>query len=93
MARRLPFLLLLLLPFVLAPQAAGDDLSHKAAVDAQLAQLRAKMSASSAKEDALSSHISSVTGDIRALERRSGDVAARLKTLQADLELHRLRLV
>jgi murein DD-endopeptidase MepM/ murein hydrolase activator NlpD len=93
MAHRLPLLLLLLLPFVLAPQAAGDDVSHKAAVDAQLAQLRAKMSASSAREDALSSHISSVTGDIRTLERRSGDVAARLKSLQADLELHRARLV
>ena len=49
--------------------------------------------ASSAKEDSLSSHISSVTGDIRALERRSGDVAARLKSLQADLDLHRARLV
>lgn len=94
MARRLPLLLLLLLlPFVLAPQAAGDDVSHKTAVDAQLAQLRAKMAAASAKEDALSSHISSVTGDIRVLERRSGDVAAQLKSLQADLELHRARLV
>jgi len=93
MARRLPLLLLLLLPFVLAPQAAGDDVSHKAAVDAQLSQLRAKMAAASAREDALSSHISGVTGDIRALERRSGDVAARLKSLQADLELHRARLV
>ena len=93
MARRLPLLLFLVLPFVLAPQAAGDDVSHKAAVDAQLAQLRAKMSAAAAKEDALSSHISSVTGDIRALERRSGDVAAKLKSLQADLELHRARLV
>src|SRR3954452_2026362 len=93
MARRLPLLLLLLLPFVLAPQAAGDDVSHKAAVDAQLSQLRAKMAAASAREDALSSHISGVTGDIPALERRSGDVAARLRTLQADLELHRARLV
>ena len=92
MARRLP-LLLLLLAFVAAPQAAGDDVSHKAAVDAQLAQLRAKMASASAKEDSLSSHISSVTGDIRVLERRSGDVAARLRTLQADLELHRARLV
>src|SRR4051812_42070289 len=93
MARRLPLLLLLLLPFVLAPQAAGDDATHKAAVDAQLAQLRAKMAAASAREDSLSSHISSVTGDIRELERRSGDVAARLQSLQADLELHRARLV
>ena len=92
MARRLP-LVLLLLAFVAAPQAAGDDVSHKAAVDAQLAQLRAKMASASAKEDSLSSHISSVTGDIRLLERRSGDVAARLRTLQADLELHRARLV
>jgi murein DD-endopeptidase MepM/ murein hydrolase activator NlpD len=93
MARRLPLLLLVLLPFVLAPQAAGDDISHKAAVDAQLARLRAKMAASSAREDQLSSRISGVTGDIRELERRSGDVAARLRSLQADLELHRARLV
>ena len=50
------------------------------------------MAASSAKEDALSSHITAVTGDIRALERRAGDVAARLKSLQADLDLHRARL-
>jgi murein DD-endopeptidase MepM/ murein hydrolase activator NlpD len=91
MARRL-LLLLLALPLVLAAPAAGDDSSHKAAVDAQLAQLRAQMAASAAREDALSSHISGVTGDIRALERRAGDVATRLKSLQADLELHQARL-
>jgi murein DD-endopeptidase MepM/ murein hydrolase activator NlpD len=92
MARRLPLLALLLLPFVLAPQAAGDNSTRKAAVDAQLAQLRERMAAASAKEDALSSHISSVTGNIRSLERRVGDVATRLNSLQADLDLHRAQL-
>ncbi len=91
MARRL-LLILLLLPLVLAAPAAGDTYSHKQAVDAQLAQLKAQMAASSAREDALSSHITAVTGDIRTLERRAGDVATRLKSLQADLDLHRARL-
>ncbi len=91
MARRL-LLILLALPLVLAAPAAGDDASHKQAVDMQLAQLKAQMAASSAKEDALSSHITAVTGDIRTLERRAGDVATRLKSLQADLDLHRARL-
>src|SRR3954471_7879369 len=91
MARRL-LLILLALPFVLAAPAAADDLSHKQAVDAQLAQLKEQMAASSAREDALSSHISAVTGDIRSLEQRAGDVATRLKSLQADLDLHRARL-
>ena len=91
MARRL-LLILLVLPFVLAAPASGDDYSHKQAVDAQLAQLRAKMEAASAREDQLSSHISAVTGDIRALEARVGDVTTRLEALQADLDLHRARL-
>jgi murein DD-endopeptidase MepM/ murein hydrolase activator NlpD len=77
---------------VLAAPAAADDVSHKQAVDAQLAVLKEQMAASSAKEEALTSHISSVTGDIQALELQAGDVATRLKSLQADLDLHRARL-
>jgi murein DD-endopeptidase MepM/ murein hydrolase activator NlpD len=91
MARRL-LLIVFALALVLAAPAAADDVSHKQAVDAQLAELKAQMAASSAKEDALTSHISDVTGDIQALERQAGDVATRLKSLQADLDLHRARL-
>jgi murein DD-endopeptidase MepM/ murein hydrolase activator NlpD len=91
MARRV-LLILLALPLVLAAPAAADEVSHKQAVDAQLAVLKEQMAASSTKEDALTSHISNVTGDIQELERRSGDVATRLKSLQADLDLHRARL-
>jgi murein DD-endopeptidase MepM/ murein hydrolase activator NlpD len=50
------------------------------------------MASSSAREDSLSSSISSATGDIRALERRVGDVTSRLEALQQDLDLHRARL-
>ena len=92
MARRPLLLLLLTLPFVLAAPAAGDDYSHKQAVDAELAQLQARMAQSSAREDSLSSSISSATGDIRALEQRVGDVTSRLEALQQDLDLHRTRL-
>ncbi|MGZ8694115.1 MAG: murein hydrolase activator EnvC family protein [Gaiellaceae bacterium] len=91
MGRR-PLLLLLVLPFALAAPAAGDDYSHKQAVDAELAQLQARMAQSSAREDSLSSSISSATGDIRALEQRVGDVTSRLEALQQDLDLHRTRL-
>jgi murein DD-endopeptidase MepM/ murein hydrolase activator NlpD len=91
MARR-PLLLLLVLPLLLAAPAAGGDYTHKQAVDAQLAELKAQMAQASAREDALSSNISSVTGDIRALERRVGDVTTRLQALQQDLDLHRARL-
>ena len=91
MARRLP-LLLIVLPFVLAAPASGDDYSRKQAVDAQLAQLQARMAAASAKEEALASHISAVTGDIRSLEGQVGDVTRRLQVLQRDLDLHRARL-
>jgi murein DD-endopeptidase MepM/ murein hydrolase activator NlpD len=91
MARRL-LLILLALTLVLAAPAAADDVSHKQAVDAQLAVLKEQMAASSAKEEALTTHISSVTGDIQALELQAGDVATRLKSLQADLDLHRARL-
>ena len=91
MARRLP-LLLIVLPFVLAAPASGDDYSRKQAVDTHLAELQARMAAASAKEQALASHISAVTGDIRSLESQVGDVATRLEALQRDLDLHRARL-
>jgi murein DD-endopeptidase MepM/ murein hydrolase activator NlpD len=91
MAPRLP-LLLLLLPFVLAAPASGDDYSRKQAVDQHIAQLHEQMAAASAREDALAGRIDSTTGDIRSLERQVGDVTRRLRTLQHDLDLHRARL-
>jgi murein DD-endopeptidase MepM/ murein hydrolase activator NlpD len=89
--RRLP-LLLLVLPFVLAAPASGDDYVRKQAVDQHIAQLHEQMEAASAREDALSGEISSTTGDIRSLEQQVGDVTQRLRTLQHDLDLHRARL-
>ena len=91
MAQRLP-LLLLLLPFVLASPASGDDYSRKQAVDQHIAQLHDQMAAASAREDDLTGRIDSTTGDIRSLERQVGDVTRRLRTLQHDLDLHRARL-
>jgi murein DD-endopeptidase MepM/ murein hydrolase activator NlpD len=89
--RRLP-LLLLILPFVLAAPASGDDYARKQAVDQHIAQLHEQMAAASAREDALSGEIASTTGDIRSLEQQVGDVTRRLRTLQHDLDLHRARL-
>jgi murein DD-endopeptidase MepM/ murein hydrolase activator NlpD len=92
MSWRLPLLLFVALAFVFAAPAAGDNTTHKQAVDQQLARLRARMQAETSRENALASHIASVTGDIRGLERRVGDVTQRLKTLQEDLDLHRRQL-
>src|SRR5260370_2781486 len=92
MARRLPFLLVLVLVLA-APALAGDGLGkQKASVDAQLSSVQAKIAASRAKAAALSSQIGNLSGQIRSLEGKVGDVSSRLGALQSDLVLRQRRL-
>src|SRR5256885_9053052 len=92
MARRLPFLLVLVLVLA-APALAGDGLGQqKASVDAKLNAVQAKIEASRQKAAALSTQIGSLTGQIRSLEGKVGDVSSRLGALQSDLALRQRRL-
>src|SRR5580765_6125097 len=92
MAKRL--LLLLALGCALAaPALAGDGVGNqKAAIDAKLSDLHAKIARSQAKESRLESQIGSLTSDIKALQQRVGDVSSQLQALQSDLALHQRRL-
>ena len=92
MAKRL--LLLLALGCALAaPALAGDGVGdQKAAIDAKLSDLHAKIARSQAKESRLESQIGSLTSDIKALQQRVGDVSSQLQALQSDLALHQRRL-
>ena len=83
MARRLAVLLVAFL--VLAAPAAGDNSS-------KLSALQARIAAARAKEVRLTTEISSVTAEIRALEGKVGDVSQRLSVLEHDLALHQRRL-
>jgi murein DD-endopeptidase MepM/ murein hydrolase activator NlpD len=92
MAKRL--LLLLALGLALAaPAFAGDNFGdQKAAVDAKLSTLHAKIARAQAKESALSTQIGGLTSQIKTLEVKVGDVSSQLATLQSDLALHQKRL-
>jgi murein DD-endopeptidase MepM/ murein hydrolase activator NlpD len=92
MARRL--LLLLALGLALAPTAlAGDGFGdQKAAVDAKLEALHAKIAHAQVKESHLSTQIGSLTSEIKTLEVTVGNVSSRLASLQSDLALHQRRL-
>ena len=83
MARRLAVLLVAFL--VLAAPAAGDNSS-------KLSALQARIAAARAKEVRLTTEISNVTAEIRALEGKVGDVSQRLSVLEQDLALHQRRL-
>jgi murein DD-endopeptidase MepM/ murein hydrolase activator NlpD len=83
MARRLAVLLVAFL--VLAGPAAGDN-------SGKLSSLQARIAAARAKEARLTSEISSITGEIRTLEAKVGDVSQRLSVLEHDLALHQRRL-
>jgi murein DD-endopeptidase MepM/ murein hydrolase activator NlpD len=92
MAKRL-LLLLALGSALAAPALAGDGLGdQKAAVDAKLAGLHAKIARSQAKESRLESQIGSLTSEIKSLQQRVGDVSSQLQSLQSDLALHQRRL-
>jgi len=92
MAKRLLLLLGLALALA-APAVAGDNYGdQKAAVDAKLATLHAKIASAHAKEATLGTQIGGLTKQIHSLESRVGDVSAQLASLQSDLALHQRRL-
>jgi murein DD-endopeptidase MepM/ murein hydrolase activator NlpD len=92
MAKRLLLLLALALALA-APALAGDNFGdQKAAVDAKLSTLHAKIARAQAKESALSTQIGGLTSQIKTLEVKVGDVSSQLATLQSDLALHQKRL-
>ena len=92
MAKRLLLLLALALTLA-APALAGDSYGdQKAAVDAKLANLHAKIARSQAKESRLESQIGSLTSEIKSLQLKVGDVSTQLSSLQSDLALHQHRL-
>lgn len=83
MARRLA--VALVAGLVLAAPASGDN-------GGKLQDVRARLSAARAKEARLTTQISDVTGQIRSLERKVGDVSQKLSVLEQDLALHQRRL-
>jgi murein DD-endopeptidase MepM/ murein hydrolase activator NlpD len=83
MARRLAVVLVAVLAF--AAPAAGDNSS-------EISDLQARIAAAQAKEARLTTQISEVTSEIRALESRVGDVSQKLSILEHDLALHQRRL-
>jgi murein DD-endopeptidase MepM/ murein hydrolase activator NlpD len=83
MARRLA--VVVVAGLVLAAPASGDN-------SGKLHDVQARLSAARAKEARLTTQISDVTGQIRSLERRVGDVSQKLSVLEQDLALHQRRL-
>jgi murein DD-endopeptidase MepM/ murein hydrolase activator NlpD len=93
MARRVLFLLVLVLAAA-APALAGDGLGkQKATLDGKLAALQATIARAHTQESTLSSQIGGLTTQIHTLESKVGDVSTKLAALQADLTLHQRRLV
>jgi murein DD-endopeptidase MepM/ murein hydrolase activator NlpD len=90
MARRL--LLLLVLALVAASPAFADLGGQKASIDAKLANVQARISASKQRASALGAQVASLTTQIKALEGRVGDVSSKLSALQSDLALRQRRL-
>jgi murein DD-endopeptidase MepM/ murein hydrolase activator NlpD len=91
MPRRLAFCLVILLCLA-APAAGQDAYEEKQDVDAQLADVRSKLSEIESRERAISAQLGAVSGEILALERQVGDVSGRLSALEHDLALHRRKL-
>jgi murein DD-endopeptidase MepM/ murein hydrolase activator NlpD len=89
--RRLVPLAALLLAVVAAP-ASGDVASRKAAVDARLQRVQAKIAWAQERERTLATEIASVNGQIRDLASQVGVVSARLAPLERDLQLHKEKL-
>jgi murein DD-endopeptidase MepM/ murein hydrolase activator NlpD len=88
--RRIALLLLALL-VVVAP--AGADIVHrKQSVDARIGSLQNRIADAQQKEAALRAEIDTVSGQIRGLEQKVGDVALRLAPLERELELRELKL-
>jgi murein DD-endopeptidase MepM/ murein hydrolase activator NlpD len=89
--RRLVPLAALLLAVVAAP-ASGDVASRKAAVDARLQRVQAKIAWAQERERTLATEIASVNGQIRGLSSQIGVVSAELQPLERDLQLHKEKL-
>jgi murein DD-endopeptidase MepM/ murein hydrolase activator NlpD len=91
MARRL--LIVLLSALLLTGTAAADSMDErKREIDAQLSQLRSKISAADRKEAVLSDQISAVTSRIRALQDDVSTARARVATLEEQLTGYKNRL-
>ncbi|MGI8973268.1 MAG: murein hydrolase activator EnvC family protein [Gaiella sp.] len=81
-----------LLGLLLAASAAGDPGTDKARVDDRLADLRAAVDASEAKEGVLTEELSAVAGLVRELTAGVASQQARLGVLEAELGSARQRL-
>jgi murein DD-endopeptidase MepM/ murein hydrolase activator NlpD len=66
--------------------------SAPAGADGPAGSLDGRIAAARAREAELQREVGTLTSQIRGLERRAGDVAIRLDSLQRDLELHQRRL-
>jgi murein DD-endopeptidase MepM/ murein hydrolase activator NlpD len=84
--------LLAVLVAVAATPASGDVGSRKAAIDARLQSVQAKIDWAKRREGELAGEIASVNTQIRGLQTQVGDVSERLAALERDLELHREKL-
>ena len=91
MARRL-FIVLLSALLVTGTAAADSMDERKREIDAQLSQLRSKISAADRKEAVLSDQISAVTSKIRALQDDVSSARARVATLEEQLTGYKNRL-
>jgi murein DD-endopeptidase MepM/ murein hydrolase activator NlpD len=85
------FVLVVLSALALAAPALGQD-PRKAAVDARIAALNAKIAKAHQAEGILSSQISRVTSQIRSLKGQVDSASSRLYTLQVNLNLHQRKL-
>ncbi|MFL5922306.1 MAG: murein hydrolase activator EnvC family protein [Gaiellaceae bacterium] len=77
---------------VAAAPASGDVASRKAAVDARLQRVQAKIAWAQQRQRELATQIASVNGQIRGLATQVGAASARLAPLERDLELHKEKL-
>jgi murein DD-endopeptidase MepM/ murein hydrolase activator NlpD len=84
--------LLAVLVAVAATPASGDVASRKAAIDARLQSVQAKIDWAKRREGELAGEIAAVNTQIRGLQTQVGDVSERLAALERDLELHREKL-
>jgi murein DD-endopeptidase MepM/ murein hydrolase activator NlpD len=84
--------LLAVLVAVAATPASGDVASRKAAIDARLQSVQAKIDWAKRREGELAGEIASVNSQIRGLQTQVGSVSERLAALERDLELHREKL-
>jgi murein DD-endopeptidase MepM/ murein hydrolase activator NlpD len=86
------FPLFAVLVAVAAAPASGDVASRKAAVDARLQAVQAKIAWAERRESALAGQIASVNREIRGLASQVGVVSNRLEPLERDLALHQEKL-